>query len=256
MTSLETITKSPSVPVLGAAKKAIPMSVPLPALASGISYAAYASDLAVSQWPWRIGLVVTILCLVAPFIVYLCARRTNALWAWGVIAAISVFAVYYFFGVFGYFYYFIFAPMPGWIRLPGLIGGLGITIYWLIITRRRVNYTIENTSFVKKAFLDDESMIYYDTQKGMRIFEKVYKEPQPFPRIYLYLVCGLAPFYLIINRLLAQSFGTNGVLLFIAILGMPMSLWVVGALVRVYLVMIALPRKMERATRKRVVVVA
>lgn len=226
----------------------------LPGLATAISYAAYANDFAVSNWPWRAGIFVTCICFLAPFLVYLTGRRTNELRAYGFIAAIGVFAVYYFFGIFGYFYYFGFAPMSGWARWPGLIGGAALTMYWAIKTHKSVKRTIDHTSFVTSAFTDGDGVLLYNIQKGMAKFEKLHKESSSFPKIFAYAVYGIAPFYLILNRVLASNFGSTGIFLFIAIWGMPLSLWLVALFVRVVMIMIMLPVEIERKNHKRVVV--
>ena len=73
------------------------------------------------------------------------------------------------------------------------------------------------------------------------LFERLNKERSPFPKIYYWTALGVAPFYLILNHLLSSNFGTNGVLFALAVSGLPMSLWVAGLLVRIYLVMVRLP---------------
>ncbi|MFM0374371.1 hypothetical protein [Paraburkholderia aspalathi] len=236
-------------------KKAAPMSLLLPLLGTGISYAAYADDLAVSGWPWKIGLLVTLVCFFVPFAISMMYRRSNLLWICGLILSIATFATYFFFGIFAYFYYFVFAPMSSVLRWPGLLGGVALTLYWVIMSRKAVMNTITKTSFVSRAFEENTSDFRYRTQSGMALFERLNKERSPFPKIYSYIVFGIAPFYLVLGRLLLSNFGTNGVLFALAVLGMPVSLWFVGLLVRIYLVMVSLPRKLEREHRKPVLVV-
>ncbi|MGF6768122.1 hypothetical protein P3T18_000592 [Paraburkholderia sp. GAS199] len=245
----------PKDPVWEITKKTAPMSLLLPLLGTGISYAAYADDLAVSGWPWKIGLSVTLLCLFVPLAVSTMYRRTNLLWVYGLILSTGVFAVYFFFGLFAYFFYFVFAPMSPALRWPGLLGGMALTLYWIALSRRTVEHTITSTSFVQKAFDENPSDFRYSPQTGMALFERLNKEPSPFPKIYSYIAFGIAPFCLILGRLLSANFGANGVLLFLAVLGMPVSLWFVGLLVRIYLVMVSLPRRLEREHRKPVLVV-
>lgn len=254
-TPLGSIAKLPPDAVLNAAKKVTSMNLLLPGLAAGLSYAAYADDLAASAWPWKIGVLVTLACFLAPFVVYIKARQTNALWACGAIAATGIFAVYYFFGIFLYFYYFMFAPMPYLMSWLGSLVGVALTVYWMIVISRGVRRTIRSTSFVEAAFSEDGDVISYRIQAGMRAFERLNKERLPFPKIYLYVVYGIAPLYLILNRLFSENFGQTGVLLVLAILGMPVSLWFAGLLVRICLVMIVLPLKIERERHRRVVVV-
>lgn len=235
-------------------KKAAPMSLLLPLLGTGISYAAYADDLAVSGWPWKIGLLVTLVCFFVPFAISMMYRRSNLLWICGLILSIATFATYFFFGIFAYFYYFVFAPMSSVLRWPGLLGGVALTLYWVIMSRKAVMNTITKTSFVSRAFEENTSDFRYRTQSGMALFERLNKERSPFPKIYSYIVFGIAPFYLVLGRLLSSNFGTNGVLFALAVLGMPVSLWFVGLLVRINLVMVSLPRKLEREHRKPVLV--
>ena len=235
-------------------KKATPVNFIFPVLGAGVSYAAYADDLAVSGWPWKIGLLVTLVCLFVPFAVSMMYRRSNLLWVCGLILSIATFAMYFFFGIFAYFYYFVFAPMAPLLRWPGLLGGFVLTLYWAVMTRQAVMHTITNTSFVKRAFEENASDFRYRTQAGMALFERLNKERSPLPKIYSYLVFGIAPFYLILGRLLSSNFGTNGVLFALAVLGMPVSLWFAGLIVRLYLVMVSLPRKLEKEHRKPVLV--
>jgi len=235
-------------------KKVAPMSLLLPLLGTGISYAAYADDLAVSGWPWKIGLLVTLVCLFLPFVISMMYRRSNLLWVCGLILSIAIFATYFFFGIFAYFYYFVFAPMSSVLRWPGLLGGIALTLYWVIVSRQTAMHTITKTSFVKRAFEESASEFRYRNQAGMALFERLNKERSPFPKIYSYIVFGIAPFYLMLGRLLSSNFGASGVLLALAVLGMPVSLWFVGLLVRIYLVMVSLPRKLEREHHKPVLV--
>lgn len=236
------------------AKKATPVNLMFPLLGAGVSYAAYADDLGVSGWPWKIGLLVTLICLFVPFAASMMYRRSNLLWVCGLILSIATFAMYFFFGICAYFYYFVFAPMTPFLRWPGLLGGCVLTLYWAIMSRRTVMHTITNTSFVKRAFEESASDFRYRTQAGMALFDRFNKERSPFPKIYAYIVFGITPFYLILGRLLSSNFGANGVLFALAVLGMPVSLWFAGLLVRIYLVMVSLPRKLEKEHRKPVLV--
>ncbi|WP_237179823.1 hypothetical protein [Paraburkholderia sacchari] len=231
-------------------KKATPANFIFPLLGTGVSYAAYADDLAVSGLPWKIGLLVTLICLFLPFAALMMYRRSNLLWVCGLILSIATFAMYFFFGIFAYFYYFVFAPMSPLLRLPGLFGGIALTLYWAGMSKRAVMHTITSTSFVKQAFEEGASDFRYRTQAGMALFDRFNKERSPFPKIYSCIVFGIAPFCLILGRLLSSNFGANGVLFALAVLGMPVSLWLAGLLVRIYLVMVSLPRKLEKEHRK------
>ncbi|AMV47596.1 hypothetical protein ATN79_43765 [Paraburkholderia caribensis] len=240
--------------VLTTAKKVALLSPVSILVATVFAYFVYAGELAASSWTWKIGLLVMLLCICGPLAVSFTNRGTNSLKAFGVVTMFGLFVAYFFFGIFGYFYYFVFAPMPAYIRWPGLLGGIALTACWMLLARKSVLHTIARTRFVAQAFVDNGDEIVYDVQRGMKAYERFNKERSPFPRIFMYLSMGIAPFYLILSRLLSENFGANGVLLFVAILGMPVSLWFAGVLVRTWLVMIALPAKMTKEQGKAVVV--
>jgi len=224
-------------------------------LSVGLSYAAYASDLAVSGWPWKISVVLAVTCCLGLLVIHFRYRGTNALWAYGLAGLVGMFSIYYFFGIFCYFYFFIFVPMAAYMKWPGLVGGILLTAYWVIATYRNATHTIRATSFADLTFEECGDEINFQIQKGMKAFEQRYKELNAFPKFFAYIIYGIAPFYLILNRILSSTAGSTGVLLFVALLGMPLSLWFIGALVRGYLVMVALPLRIEKERHKRVVVI-
>jgi hypothetical protein len=252
---MKLMAKPPSGQILVVTKKVISVCLIFTLLSVGLSYAAYADDFSVSALPWKISALFAFLFCFGPVVICLRDRGANALWAYGAIMLIFLSAIYYFFGIFGYFYFFIFAPVSVYLKWPGLVGGVLLTSYWVVVTYRNVMKTIKITSFVENAFEDCGDYIGYQIQKGTREFDKRYKELDPVPKIFIYLIYGVAPFYLILNRMLSSTFGSTGILLFIAVLGMPMSLWFVGVFVRGYLVMVALPLRMEKERHKRVIVI-
>lgn len=245
----------PQDPVWTAAKRIARVSPVVTLPATGLAYAAYTSDLSVSNWPWIIGAIAVVLCSAGPLAVSFAYRGTNSLKAFGIVASFGLFLAYYFFGVFGYFIYFVFAPMSVLMRWPGLLGGIVLTAYWMMLAHKSVRHTIDKTSFVRKVFVDNGENHVYSIPEGAKLYERFNSERSPFPKILMYVVMGIAPFYLILGRLLSENFGAHGVLLLVAVLGMPVSLWFAGALVRTWLIMIALPGKLERETGKPVVVV-
>jgi len=226
----------------------------VPLLGTGFSYAAYADDLGVSQWPWRIGLLVSLLCAVLPIIVVFSFGRKNLLWVYGVIAAFPLFGAYYLLGIVFCFYYLLFAPLPAIVHWSALVGGILLTLYWMAMSWQTVSHTIAATTFVTRAFTETAADFQYQPQSAMALFERLHKERLPFPKIYMYIVLGIGPFGLLLERLLSSSFGTGGVLFLLAVLSMPLSLWFAGVLVRAYLVMVRLPLRLQREHGKPVLV--
>jgi hypothetical protein len=239
----------------GITRKITPLCLLLPLLGTGLSYIAYANDVAQSNLPWWIGTIVTVLCVSLPFAISSRYRRSNLLKAYGLIVMVGLAATYFFFGVFGYFFYFGFAPMPSLVRLAGLGGGVALSVYWAGISVRAVRHTLSAGNFVKNSFSETESNFVYKLQASMARFEKLHKERSPFPRVIYWLVMGVSPLALILNRVLSPAFGGNGVLFIIAVFAMPMSLWIIGLLVRLYLLMVELPNTLERQSGKSVMAV-
>ncbi|KXU95297.1 hypothetical protein CR51_25190 [Caballeronia megalochromosomata] len=222
-----------------------------------LSYVAYAGDLAVSGLPWKISCVVMLICCIGPCAIYLKNRKNHRLALFGVSGLLGIFSSYYFFGILPYFYFFLFAPMLPLFKWSGLIFGGTLTAFWIFLIVRSVQHTINHSRFVAAAFRDrGEGILGYEVQRGMRIFEKHFVEPSPFPKPLAYVVLAIAPFSLVLPRILSKSFGTNGVLFVLAALSLPMSLWLIGALVRIYMVTVALPLRIERERNVRVVVEA
>jgi hypothetical protein len=228
------------------ARKVLPMCVLLPLLGTGLSYIAYANDVSASNIPWLISAAVTVLCACLPLLICLWSGGGNTLSAYGAIMLTGVAAVYFFFGVVGYFFYFGFAPLALPVRLCGLGGGLALSVYWMVMSVRAVRHTLDTKGFIDKSFQQNESSMVFAMQTSMSRFEAQHKERSPFPKVVYWFAMGIAPFCLILNRLLSPAFGGSGALFVIAVLAMPMSLWLISLLVRFYLVMIALPRDLMR----------
>ncbi|KVD09114.1 hypothetical protein WL04_30110 [Burkholderia ubonensis] len=252
--SMKNIGQAQSDHVVETVKRAIPLVLVLSLLGAGLSYEIYSDALSVSAWPWRIGVLVALVCCAGLLFVYARYRGSNDLYAYGLVMSIGTFSAYYFFGVFGYFCYFMFAPMPAVVRWPGLIGGVALNFFWAMVVRRSVRHTIDATPFLDKVINEQGGELIYDVQQGATEFDRFHKEPDIMPKFAKYLIFGIAPFYLILNRVLSSNFGSNGVLLFLAVLGMPLALLFVSLFVRNYILMIALPKQIEKERGKRVLV--
>jgi hypothetical protein len=227
-----------------------------PILGAAISYLAYDDRGLSSAVSWQIGIATSIISFVLLVLIYFRYRGTNALMACGMVLLIGVFSIYYFFGIFGYFYFFLFSSVNALFRWVGLIFGMGLTGWWTWMTCGNARRTIAATPFVHNAFMENEDGMVYSLQRGMRSFDRFCKEKLPFPAFYMYIVYGITPFGLVLNRIISTNFGGNGVLIFVAALGMPVSLWSIGVLVRIYVVMVALPMRIERERHICVLMVA
>ncbi|AIO74688.1 TPA: hypothetical protein QDC51_001528 [Burkholderia multivorans] len=240
--------------VLTMIKKAVPLVLVMSLLGAALSYAAYSDDLSVSAWPWRIGVLIAVLSCAALLFVYVRYRGTNDLCAYGLVMAIGTISTYYFFGIFCYFCYFVFAPMPDVVRWPGLFGGIALNLVWALVVQRNVHRIVNTTPFLDKVIKEHGETLVYDVQRGAAEFDRYHNEPNIMPTVFKYIVFGIAPFYLVMSRLLSSNFGTNGVLLFLAVFGMPVALLFVSLFVRNYALMVVLPRKIAKERGRRVLV--
>ena len=236
--------------------KTIPICLVFPLSGAGLGYVIYGDSRVASGLSWEVGVFVAIICCFLLAFVYSKYRRTNALMAYGIVMSLGVVAIYYFFGVLGYFYFFLFSDENWIFRWIGAAFGLGLSVSWMCVAYNNVKNVIRATNFVEKAFVGIEGIIVYRIQNGILLFDEVNNQKRSPRKIYASAVYGVAPFGFVLYRILSTNFGGSGVLVFVAALGMPVSLWFVGFFVRVYLIMIALPVKVERQQQKRVVVAA
>lgn len=143
--------------------------------------------------------------------------------------------------------------MPLLERIVGLGVGGGLTAYWLIFSWLDLTRFIKRSNFENRAFdLYDEEIVC--KKKFFEILDEGYVEKDPFVRWHNWIVMALAPFFLVLSRLLSTYFGTGGVLFFIAAVTFPASLWLIGVMVRVGVTMILLPLFMEQRYRKPVLI--
>lgn len=235
--------------------KTIPVCLAFPLFGAGLGYVIYGDGRAASGLAWEVGVFVAIICCFFLAFVYSKYRRTNALMAYGIVMSVGVVAIYYFFGVLGYFYFFLFSDQNKIFRWAGAVFGVGLTMSWMYVAYKNVKNVIRATNFVGKAFVESEGSIVYRIQSGMLLFDEMNNQKRSPRKIYAFAVYGVAPFGFVLCRILSTNFGGSGVLVVVAALGMPVSLWFARFFMRVYLIMIALPVKIERQQQKRVVVV-
>jgi hypothetical protein len=132
-----------------------------------------------------------------------------------------------------------------------LLVGTSLSLYWIAFSFRALSTFVEKSKFVEKAFNFSGSAIQCD-DRFFEIFNKLYEDKNPFPIWHTWIVMGLAPFFLVLNRLLSAYFGSQGVLFFIAAITFPASLWLLGLTVRIIVIMIQLPLSLEKTAGRSV----
>jgi hypothetical protein len=222
-------------------------------LAIVLAFAAYRFDFQISSLPGKISIVLALFCVLTPFLVLLYLRRTSRFIIYGWVRLFNLLSAYTLVGITFYYFYFIFAPMPAVTKAIGLIAGGSLTLYWAIFSYFALDRFIKSSNFVEKAFHISSKSIVCD-DRFFEILNKNYEEKSPFPTWHTWIVMGVAPFFLIINRFLSAYFGSQGVLFFVAAITFPASLWLLGLTVRIFITMIQLPRSLQRKSGKSVVI--
>ena len=232
-----------------AVAQAVWTGILLNALAVALAFTAYKFDYGVSGLPGQISVAIAVACVATPVICWLVCRRTNKFIVYGWLRLVSLLSAYALIGIAFYFYYFIFAPMPVFARVAGLAIGGGLSVYWTVYSYLALTRHIAHSDFEGRAFdIDDGAIVcrkdFFET------LDAAYAERSPFVKWHSWIVMALAPFFLVLSRLLSMYFGTGGILFFVAAITFPASLWLIGVMIRVGVTMIQLPHAMERKYRK------
>lgn len=232
-----------------AVSRAVWIGVLLNAVAVALAFTAYKFDYGVSSLPGQISVAIAMVCVATPVICWIACRGTRRFIVYGWIRLISLLSAYALIGIAFYFHYFIFAPMPVLARTAGLAIGGGLSVYWLMYSYVALTRHIEHSDFEGRAFDIDAGEIVC-RKDFFEILDTSYVERSPFVKWHSWFVMALAPFFLVLSRLLSMYFGTGGVLFFVAAITFPASLWLIGVMIRVAVTMIQLPHAMERKYRK------
>jgi hypothetical protein len=216
-----------------------------------LAFAAYRYDFEVSSLPGQISVALAVLCIFSPLVALLVFRNTRRFVVFGYVRLFNLLSAYTLVGITFYYFYFIFAPISTPSRTIGLLVGSILTLYWLGFSYRALSTFIQKSKFVEKAFSTSGVSIQCD-DRFFEILNKLYEEKNPFPAWHTWIVMGVAPFFLVLNRLLSTYFGSQGVLFFIAAITFPASLWLIGLTVRVFVTMIQLPLSLEKVSGKSV----
>ncbi|MFM0184103.1 hypothetical protein PQR52_36930 [Paraburkholderia aspalathi] len=214
-----------------------------------LAFAAYRYDFGVSSLPGQISIALALLCTSSPLVALLVFRNTRRFVVYGWVRLFNLLSAYALVGITFYYFYFIFAPISAPVHTIGLLVGGSLTLYWIWFSYRALSGFVTKSKFVEKAFSFSGASIQCD-DKFFEILNKLYEEKNPFPAWHTWIVMGVAPFFLVLNRLLSTYFGSQGVLFFIAAITFPASLWLLGLTVRVFVIMIQLPLSLQKSAGK------
>lgn len=235
-------------------RKTIPLTLFVNVVSVAIAYGFYQMAFHVSLIPFWLTTGMSILAIVGPGIIVLMDGGKSRLAALGFANLFMVAAFYFFCGVVPFFFYFLFAPIPSYVHAGGLALGIVMTGHWIIFTARDVNNALATSPFVQDAFEDAGSVLIYRL-KNIAKLEAVLSSRSPSGKLHMYLVLLIAPLSLMIGRMVSPVFGAHGPVLLSALVLFPVSQWIAGIGIRQYIVMVRLPKKLERLKGKPVIVV-
>lgn len=235
-------------------KKTVPLTIFVNLVSMTIAYGFYEMAFHVSMLPFWITMGMSILVALGPNVVVMIDAGRSRLDSLGVANLFMLIAFYFFCGIVPFFFYFLFAPMPAYLHSIGLVLGIAMTGYWMAFTARDVNRALVNSQFIRRAFEDAGDVLLYRL-KSVALLETVLSSRSPSGKLHMYLVLLVAPLALVIGRILAPVFGPHGPILLSALIMFPVSQWIAGIGTRQYIVMIRLPKQLERTQGKPVIVV-
>ena len=236
-------------------RRVTPLILFVNVISVAVAYGFYEMAFHVSLLPFWLAVVMLIFAILAPGMIILIDRGRSRLVALGLANLITVAAIYFFFGIVCFFFYFLFAPMPPYVHAGGFAIGIAMTGYWMAVTARDVNKALATSRFVQHAFEDMGGFLQYRLQ-NMAKLEAVLSSRSPSGTLHMYVVLLIAPLSLVIGRLLTPVFGAHGPILLVALILFPVSQWIAGIATRQYIVMVHLPRMLERTQGKPVIVVS
>lgn len=236
-------------------KKTAPLIFFINTISVAVSYGLYEVAFHLSMLPFWITTSMSLLAILGPSVVVFLDKNNSRLVALGVASGFMLMAFYFFCGVVPFFFYFWFAPMPAYMHVSGLTLGITMTCYWMAFVARDVNRALTTSNFVRDAFEDAGSVLLYRL-KNVALLEAVLSARSPSGKLHMYMVLLTAPLALVIGRVMAPVFGPYGPILLSALILFPVSQWIAGIGIRQYIVMIRLPRMLERTMGKPVIVVS
>lgn len=234
--------------------RSVPISIVLNAFCAAIAFFFYDRVFRTSSIPGKLAILMLGVCIVCPFAIGLADRGASRLRSAGLAGIFATGSVYFTFGVTFYYFYFLFAPMPLFFHVIGVGGGLALTAYWMMLVGADVRRALATSKFVGQSFEDVDGALHYKLANIAKL-EAFTKERNPSGKLHMWFVMLVAPFSLVLGRILSPYFGSHGVLFLGAAIMFTVSLWVAGLLVRQYLVMIHLPKTLECSLDKPVILI-
>jgi hypothetical protein len=185
------------------------------------------------------------------WLVYFPFKNTDKLLGNGLLALFVLFSLFWVFGFAGFYFYFLFAPISIWSRIIALIGFTTALLYRAYIIMCDISEAFQKHEKLFDCMYCDEGTAFTFTREAVGLLEKSRRDRNPFKSIHAYAAMIVAPFVLVLNRVLTPVFGDgHGVFIVLVFFSAPLLLWGIGIVVQTIITMIYYPFKLQQETGK------
>lgn len=200
---------------------------------------------------WQTSLALNFLVFVLTWAAYLPFRNTDLLLGNGLLSIFLLFNGFWMFGFGGFYFYFLFAPINIFIRATAIVILTTTLFYRAYLTCADINEAFKKSKHLfGRMYCDEEATITFK-REAIALLEKARTDRNPFKSFHLYAAMVVAPFVLVLNRLLTPVFGDgHGFFLVLAFLAAPLLLWIAGLIAQTAMTMIYYPIKLQHETGK------
>lgn len=200
---------------------------------------------------WKTSLVLGLVFSLIAWFVYFPFRNTDQLLGNGLLSIFFFLCLFWLFGFAGFYFYFLVAPINIWLRTIAICGVTVALVYRAYIITCDIREAFQTHGNLFDRMYCDEGASITFTRQAVGFLEKARKNRNPFKSIHAYAAMIVAPFVLVLNRLLTPVIGDgDGVFLVAAFFSVPILLWGVEVFVQTIVTMIYYPIKIQRQTGK------
>lgn len=200
---------------------------------------------------WKAALTINLSSYVLTWIIYLKFRYTDHLLGKGLVVFLLFFNLFWLFGFATFYFYFLFAPINSWARSIALISITLVLMHRAILIHFDIKSALKSKQglFDRIYYNNGESIIF--NAEAFGTLQKARKDRNPFKSFYVYAAMFIAPFVLVLNRLLSPIMGDgHGVFAVTAFLSVPILQWGVEIFVQTTMTTIYYPIKLLLQTGK------
>lgn len=195
--------------------------------------------------------MLNLLVFVFGWLTYLQFRNTDLLLGNGLLSMLLLFNAFWLFGFGGFYFYFLFSPIPIPIRATAILVITAALCHRISRACKDINEAFARSKGLFGRMYCDDEVSFTFKREAIGLLERKRKDSNSFKSFHVYVAMGVAPFVLVLNRVLTPVFGDgHGFFLVLAFLATPMMLWLADLLAQTAVTMIYLPMKLKKQTGK------